>query len=97
VVIYRSLEGINAAVVGIMLAATFYLMKNISFDVIDGSSIPLLNLGVIVGTFSVLTFTKIRAPFIVLYLFIAWLAFLSFYNNRFFQFPLLPLRAPNTG
>ena len=32
--VYRSLEGINAAVVGIMIASTFYIMKDISlFDV----------------------------------------------------------------
>ena len=30
VVVLRSLEGINAAVVGIMMAATFYLLKDVS-------------------------------------------------------------------
>ena len=28
--VYRSLEGINAVVVGIMIASTFYIMKDIS-------------------------------------------------------------------
>ena len=73
-VIFRSLEGINAAVVGIMIAATFVLMKNISFDVIDGTAIPLMNVLVITGTFLALNLTKIRAPFIVLFcLLLGWL------------------------
>jgi len=67
VVIFRSLEGINAAVVGIMLGATIFLTKTVSFDLLDGSFIiPLINIGVIAATFCLLTFTKIRAPFIVL-------------------------------
>lgn len=73
-VIFRSLEGINAAVVGIMIAATLVLMKNISFDVIDGTMIPFINFAVIIGTFLSINFTKIRAPFIVLAcLILGWL------------------------
>jgi chromate transporter len=65
-VIFRSLEGINAAVVGIMLGATLYLTKNVTVDMLDGSFLtPALNIGVIATTFSLLAFTKIRAPFIV--------------------------------
>ena len=30
-VVYRSLEGINAVVVGIMIASSFYIMRDISF------------------------------------------------------------------
>jgi chromate transporter len=72
-VIFRSLEGINAAVVGIMLGATFFLMKNISLDIMDGTIIPFVNMTVIVGTYFALSFTKIRAPFIVLFcLFLGW-------------------------
>jgi len=73
-VIFRSLEGINAAVVGIMLGATFFLMKNISLDIMDGTIIPFVNMTVIVGTYFALSFTKIRAPFIVLFcLLVGWL------------------------
>lgn len=73
-VIFRSLEGINASVVGIMIGATIVLMKNISFDVMDGTSIPFVNFGVIIGTFLALRYTKIRAPFIVFFcLLIGWL------------------------
>jgi len=73
-VIFRSLEGINAAVVGIMLGATFFLMKNISLDIMDGTIIPFINMLVITGTFLALSFTKIRAPFIVVFcLLLGWL------------------------
>jgi len=64
-VIYRALEGINAGVVGIMTGASFYLMKDISFDISDGSTEHILNISVIAGTFLLLHFTKLRAPLIV--------------------------------
>ena len=73
-VIYRSLEGINASIVGIMSGSTFYLMKAISLDVMDGTGIPILNIVVIIGTFLLLAFTKFRAPFIAfICLFLGWL------------------------
>ena len=65
VVVFRSLEGINAAVVGIMIAATLYLMKDIS--IISFTTLSLLNIGVIGGTFLVLQFSKIPPPIIVLF------------------------------
>ncbi len=67
-IIYRSLEGINAAVVGIITGSCIFFIK----DVFTGSLIPVTGLSisvdtlVIIGTFSLLLFTKIRAPFIVL-------------------------------
>ena len=63
-VIYRSLEGINASVVGIMIASTLYIMKDISL--IDGRTVSLINLAVIVATFLLLQFTRIAAPLIVM-------------------------------
>lgn len=63
-VIYRSLEGINAAVVGIMIAATFYIMKDISL--VEAKWISLINVGVITTTFLLLYFTRLASPFIVL-------------------------------
>lgn len=65
-VIYRSLEGINAAVVGIMTASSLFLLKDINVDITNGSLTPLLNVGIVVGTFVVLSFTRIPAPIIVL-------------------------------
>jgi chromate transporter len=62
-VVYRALEGINAVVVGIMFAATFYMMKDIS--VIDMKTVSIVNLLVITGTWALLSFTKIPSPVIV--------------------------------
>lgn len=62
--VYRSLEGINAAVVGIMIASTFYIMKDISFG--DMRTVSFVNIGVFLGTFLLLHFTRIAPPLIVL-------------------------------
>lgn len=62
-VVYRSLEGINASVVGIMIASTLYIMKDISL--VDGRIASWINIAVIVVTFLLLQFTRIAAPFIV--------------------------------
>jgi chromate transporter len=64
VVVLRSLEGINAVVVGIMWASFLYLIKNISITALN--TVSFVNIGVIISTFCLLTFTKIPAPFIVL-------------------------------
>jgi chromate transporter len=61
--VYRSLEGINAAVVGILIASTFYIMKDISL--IEAKTISALNLGVILGTFLLLSYSRMPAPLIV--------------------------------
>lgn len=63
--VYRSLEGINAAVVGIMVASTVYIMKDISFSDTKPVS-TFINLVVMIGTFGLLHFTKLAPPFIVL-------------------------------
>ncbi len=62
-VVYRSLEGINAAVVGIMIAATFYIAKDVSL--IIGRNESFINLCIIGGTFLALRFTRITSPIIV--------------------------------
>jgi chromate transporter len=61
--IYRSLEGINAAVVGIMIAATFFIARDVSL--FDGQSYSLYNIAVIMGTFCLLHFTRVISPVIV--------------------------------
>jgi chromate transporter len=61
--VYRSLEGINAAVVGIMIASTLYIMKDISL--VEVKTTSLINIAVITGTFLLLQFTKIASPVIV--------------------------------
>jgi len=62
--IYRSLEGINAVVVGIMVASTLYMMKDISIT--EFETVSLLNIAVIIGSWLLLSFTRIYAPVIVL-------------------------------
>jgi chromate transporter len=62
--VYRSLEGINAVVVGIMIASTFYIMKDISIT--DLNTVSFMNIGVMLGTFLLLSFTKIVPPLVVL-------------------------------
>lgn len=62
--VYRSLEGINAVVVGIMVASTFYIMKDISL--IEAKTVSLINVIVIIGTFLLLQFTRLAPPFVVL-------------------------------
>jgi len=73
--IYRALKGINAAVVGIMAASTLFLMKDIAlFEVNESSVVSLLNIGVITGTFLLLTFTKLPAPVVtVVCLLLGWI------------------------
>lgn len=62
--VYRSLEGINAAVIGIMIGSTFYIMKDISL--IEAKTISALNVTVILSTVLLLWYTRIPAPIIVI-------------------------------
>jgi len=64
-VVYRSLEGINAAVVGIMIASTLYISRDISLT--DGNIISSINLLVILATMLLLRFTKLLSALIVLF------------------------------
>ena len=73
VVVFRSLEGINAAVVGIMLAATFYLLKDVS--IISFNTISFINIAVIIGTLLVLQYSRIPTPLIVLFCLLIGLIF----------------------
>lgn len=71
VVIYRALEGINAVVVGFLWAASLYLLRNLN---IDHFSIGVFaNLLVIAATFSLLQFTRVPPPLIVLAVLLAGL------------------------
>lgn len=63
-VVYRALEGINAVVVGIMVASTFYMMKDITLT--EFKTVSALNLGVIIGTWLTLSYTRIPSPIVVL-------------------------------
>jgi chromate transporter len=74
-VIFRSLKGINAAVVGIMAASTVFLTRDISIvDIADGKMAGLLQISVICSTFLLLMFTRLPAPVIaILCLVLGWL------------------------
>lgn len=63
-VVYRSLEGINAATVGLLLASAFYLAQDIS--IMEMKTVSYLNLIVICSTTIILNFTKIPPPLIAL-------------------------------
>ena len=62
--VYRSTEGINAAVVGILIASTLYIMRDISL--IEAKTVSFINLGIILGTFLLLQYTRTPAPVIVI-------------------------------
>jgi len=62
-VIHRSLEGINAAVIGIMIGSTFFIMKDISL--VEAKTVSALNVVVIVSTTLLLCYSKLPSPVIV--------------------------------
>ncbi len=64
VVVYRAMEGINAVVVGLMWAATIYLLKDIPVRSVEPALF--LEIGVTVTTFLLLHFTRIPPPLIVI-------------------------------
>jgi chromate transporter len=61
--VYRALEGINAVVVGIMVASSLYMMK----DFTSGTTLMLwLNIAVGILTFILLQYSKLPSPVIVM-------------------------------
>lgn len=65
-VIYRSLEGIKAAVVGIMAGATCFLVQDTFLDsLLKGQMIGVWDLVIVIATFVLLNSNRVRAPFIV--------------------------------
>ena len=63
-ILQRKLEGINAVVVGVMWAATLYLLNGIPLK--GFNQVSIVSLAVIAGTFLLLRYTKIPAPIVVL-------------------------------
>ncbi len=69
--IYRALEGINSAIVGIMWASGIFLFRSIAFDAV--LDFQWSNLVVVIITFSLLSYTRIPSPFIVVgWLLLGW-------------------------
>ncbi|MBL7699553.1 MAG: chromate efflux transporter [Chitinophagaceae bacterium] len=62
-VVYRALEGINAAVVGIMVASTLYMMKDISLT--ELKTVSVVNIAVILCTWALLAYSRLPSPVIV--------------------------------
>lgn len=71
VIIFRALEGFNAAVVGLIWASGIVLFRSIAFD--SNMSFEWSNLVVVAITFCLLYYSKIPAPLIVLgWLLLGW-------------------------
>ena len=69
--LYQALEGINAVVVGIMIASALYMMKD--FYLVSWKDIT-INLLVIGITWALLNWTRLPSPIIVMiWLFLGWL------------------------
>jgi len=68
-VVFRSLEGVNAAVAGILFGATAYLMKDHFLNSAANSYLPVQWL-VVIGTILLLRINKIPSPFIVALIFL---------------------------
>jgi chromate transporter len=62
--VYRSIEGINAAVMGIMIGSTFYIMKDIAW--VEPKWMGLMNMMVVISTLLFLVFSRIPAPVLVI-------------------------------
>jgi chromate transporter len=69
VIIFRALEGINSAVVGIIWASGIFLFGTIAFDNTQALAFEWSYLVVVIITFCLLYFSKIPAPLIV----VGWL------------------------
>jgi chromate transporter len=70
-IVYRALEGINAVVVGLIVASAFYMMKDLW---LDGWRDIAINLGAIAVTWALLSFSRLPSPVIVLiWLALGWL------------------------
>jgi len=71
VIIFRALEGINSAIVGIIWASGIFLFRTIAFD--HDLSFEWTNLVVAIITFCLLYFSKVPAPLIVVgWLLLGW-------------------------
>jgi len=71
VIIFRALEGINSAIVGIVLASGIILFKTIAFK--ESLAFEWMHLLVVIITFCLLNYTRIPAPLIVLgWLLMGW-------------------------
>lgn len=62
-VVFRALEGINATVVGILIASSAYMLKDISLH--EWTEHGLMNVAVIAGSWALLLYSRLPSPVIV--------------------------------
>lgn len=62
-IVFRALEGINATVVGFLVASTLYMLKDIPLT--EWTDHGWMNIAVIVATWLTLTYTRVPSPLIV--------------------------------
>ncbi|GAO42278.1 chromate transporter [Flavihumibacter petaseus] len=62
-IVFRALEGINATVVGFLVASTVYMLRDISMA--EWAQHGVINALVIAGTFILLAYTRVASPLIV--------------------------------
>ncbi|MEM7107776.1 MAG: chromate efflux transporter [Bacteroidota bacterium] len=64
-IIKASLEGINAASTGMVIAAAFLMMKPL-LDITTENAVLIQNILIVLGTFGLLNFTKLPSPLIII-------------------------------
>jgi len=64
VIVFRALEGINATVVGFLIASTLYMLKDISIT--EWADHGWMNIVVMVGTWLMLSYTRLPSPVVVM-------------------------------
>ncbi len=62
-IFFRALEGINATVVGFLIASTLYMLRDITLT--EWADHGLLNILIIAGTWAALAYTRMPSPLIV--------------------------------
>jgi chromate transporter len=72
-VVFRALEGINATVVGFLIASTVYMLKDISMS--EWADHGMMNIVVIAGTWILLAYSRVPSPLIVVFCMLLGLLF----------------------
>ncbi len=70
--VYRAMEGINAVVVGIMIAGALYMIRDFN---VSGTGVLIAEVALGLGTFFLLKFTRLPSPVIVMICLLAGWAF----------------------
>jgi hypothetical protein len=71
----QSIAGIQAAVVGLLLTSTLYLLKESILIPVTTARLGYISFGIIISTFLFLKFTKINPHYIVVFFLLIGLVF----------------------